>query len=72
MNGLKKNQQRIGEAIDMLNLPIVSTQVTLRGNVGYLKLIGRPNYSRLAVGGRYCTEIVVNGLKKSAKNRERQ
>ena len=31
-----KNQQKIAEANGMLNLPIVTTQVTLRGNVGFL------------------------------------
>ena len=35
VNGLK-NQQKIGEANGMPSLPIVPTQVTLRGNVGSL------------------------------------
>ena len=38
MNALK-NQQKIGEANVMLNLPIVPTQVTLRRNVGSLYAI---------------------------------
>ena len=33
---VSKTQQKIGEAIGMLNLNIVSTQVTLRGNMGSL------------------------------------
>ena len=33
------------------------------------RLLGRPNYSHLALGeAGYCTEMVVNGPKKSAKN----
>ena len=35
MNGLN-NQQQIGEANGMPSLPIVPTQVALRGNVGSL------------------------------------
>ena len=35
MNSLK-NQQEIGKANGMNNLPIVPTKVTLRGNVGSL------------------------------------
>ena len=33
---VSKNPQKIGKANDMFNLPIVHTQVTLRGNVGSL------------------------------------
>ena len=33
---VSKNQQKIGEANGMINLPIVPTQVTLKGNVGSL------------------------------------
>ena len=35
MNGLKKSE-KIGEANGMFSLPIVPTQVALRGNVGSL------------------------------------
>ena len=33
---VSKNQQKIGEANGMPSLPIVPTQVTLKGNVGSL------------------------------------
>ena len=33
---VSKNQQKIGEAYGMPSLPIVPTQVTLKGNVGSL------------------------------------
>ena len=33
---VSKNQQKIGEANGMINLPTVPKQVTLRGNVGSL------------------------------------
>ena len=33
---ISKNQQKIGEANAMPSLPIVPTQVTLKGNVGSL------------------------------------
>ena len=33
---VSKNQQKIGEANGMNSLPIVPTQVTLKGNVGSL------------------------------------
>ena len=35
MNGLKKSAKK-EESNGMLSLPIVPTQVTLKGNVGYL------------------------------------
>ena len=35
-------------------------------------LLGGPNYSHLVLGAGYCTERVVNGLKKSAKNNGNQ
>ena len=47
-----QNQQKIGEANGMPSLTIVPTQVTLKGNVGSLELLGRPNYSHLALGCR--------------------
>ena len=57
----------------MLNLPIVPTQVTLRGNVISLDHPRVQNYSHdLALGAGYCTERVANGLKNSAKNRRSQ
>ena len=51
MNGLKI-QQKIGEANGLPSLPIVPTQVALRGNLGSLDVLGCPNYSHLALGGR--------------------
>ena len=36
----------------MLNMPIVSTQVTLRGNVGALDTLIEAQLSYLALGGR--------------------
>ena len=33
---VSKNQQKIGEANGMNSLPIVPSQVTLKGNVGFL------------------------------------
>ena len=72
VNGLKK-QQKIGEANGMPSLPIVPTHVALRGNVDSLDA---PRASLLFTfgprGAGYCTERVVNGLKKSAKNRGSQ
>ena len=44
---VSKNQQKKGEANGMLNLPIVCTQVTLRGNMGTSET----------------SQTVVNGLK---------
>ena len=41
---VSKNQQKIGEANGMPSLPIVNTQVTLRGNVDSL---GAPRASQL-------------------------
>ena len=67
---VSKNQLKIGEAIGMPSLPIVPTQVTLKGNVGSLDA---PRTAQLFTfgprGAGYFTERVVNGLKKSAKNR---
>ena len=75
MNALK-NQQKIGEANGMLNLPIVPTQVTLslRRNVGSLYApIAAQLFTFVPRGqGKYCTERVINGLKKSAENRGNQ
>ena len=57
----------------MPSLPIVPTQVALRGNVGSLDA---PRASQLFTfgprGAGYCTERVVNGLKKSVINRRSQ
>ena len=44
---VSKNQQKLKETNGMPSLPIVPTQVTLKGNV-----LGRPNYSHLALGCR--------------------
>ena len=54
---VSKNQQKIGEANGVPNLPIVPTQITKTGNVGSLDLfkaahLAHPNYSNLALGGR--------------------
>ena len=35
-------------------------------------LLGRPNYSHLALGAGYFTERILNGLKEWAKNKESQ
>ena len=55
----------------MPSLPIVPTQVALRGNVGALDA---SRASQLFTfdprGAGYCTERVMNGLKKSAKKGE--
>ena len=48
MNGLKESAKKKGEAIGMLNLPIVPTQVTLRGNLGSLDT---PTASQLFIFG---------------------
>ena len=56
----------------MPSLPTWPTQVTLRENVGSLDAPRLPIYSHLALWAGYFTERVVNGLKKSAKNRESQ
>ena len=57
----------------MNSLQIVPTQVALKGNVGSLDA---PRVSQLFTfgprGAAYCAERVVNGLKKSAKNRGSQ
>ena len=70
MNGLKKSA-KILEANGMRSLPIVPTQVALRGNVGALDA---SRASQLFTfdprGAGYCTKRLVNGLKNSAKNRE--
>ena len=69
---VSKNQQTIGEANGMPSLSIVPTQVTLRGYVGSLDVDSVPTIHIWPYGARYCTERVVNGLKKSAKNRGSQ
>ena len=67
MNGLKKSVKN-RKANDMSNLPIVPTQVTLRGSVGSLD---PPRASQLFTfgprGAGYCTERVENGLKNQQK-----
>ena len=51
----------------MLNLPIVTTQVTLSGNVGSLDApIAAQQFTFGPRGQGKCTERVVNGLKKLA------
>ena len=45
---VSKNQQKIKEAIGMPSLPIVPTQVTLKGNVGSL---ARPGTAQLFTFG---------------------
>ena len=47
-----KNQQKIGEANGMPSLPIVPTQVALRGNVGYLDAPWAAHLSTLNFGPR--------------------
>ena len=42
----------MGEANGMPSLPIVPTQLTLNENCVVWVLLGRPNYSHLALGGR--------------------
>ena len=65
---VSKNQQKIGEANGMPILPTGPTQVTKTGNVGSVDVLGGPSiHIRPQVAG-YCTERVVNCLKKSAKN----
>ena len=58
----------------MPSLPIVPTQVTLIGNVGSLD--APREFQLFTFGPRvpaaYCAERIVNGLKKSANNRESQ
>ena len=63
---VSKNQPKIGEANGIPSLPIVPTQVALRGNVGSLDA---PRASQLFTSGPrgQGIERVVNGLKKSAK-----
>ena len=54
----------------MPSLPIVPTQVTLKGNVGSLDAPKTAQLFTFGPGGPgYFTERVLNGLKKSAKNR---
>ena len=57
MNGLKKSA-KIGEANDIPDLPIVSTQVTLRGNVGSLDA---PIAAQLFTFGRRGRDIALRG-----------
>ena len=50
---VSKNAQKIRKANDMSNLPIVPTQVTLRGNVDSLDAASASQlYSHLALGGQ--------------------
>ena len=56
---VSKNQQKIGEANGMLNLPIVSTQVMLRGNMGSLD---SPGASQLLTFGTEGQGIALRGL----------
>ena len=55
---VSKNQQKIGEAIGMFNLPIVPTQVTLRGNLGSLDT---PTASQLFIFGPRLQGIALRG-----------
>ena len=49
---VSKNQQKIGEANGMSSLPIVPTQVALGEMWVLWTLLGRPNYSHLALVGK--------------------
>ena len=66
---VSKHAQKIGKANGMPSLPNGPTQVTKTGNVGYVDVFMSVHLSTFALGGIVCTERVVNGLKKSAKNR---
>ena len=57
VNGLK-NQEKIGEARGMPSMPIVPTQVTLRGNVGSLDA---PKASQLFTFGPRVQAIALRG-----------
>ena len=64
---VSKNQQKIGEANGMPILPTGPTQVTKTGNVGSVDVLGGPSIHIIPQVAGYCTERVVNCLKKSAK-----
>ena len=70
---VSKNQQKIKEANGMPSLPTWPTQVTLRENVGSLDAPRTAHLFTFGPRGQgISTERVVNGLKKSAKNRGSQ
>ena len=56
---VSKNPQKIGEANDMPNLPIVPTRVTLRENVCFLD---SPRTSQLYTFGSRGQGIALRGL----------
>ena len=55
---VSKNQQKIGEANGMSSLPIVPTQVALRGNVGSLDA---PRASQLFTFGPRAQGVALRG-----------
>ena len=61
---VSKNQQKIGEANGMPSLPIVNTQVALRGNVGSLDA---PRASQLFTFGPRGQGIALRGYQKKGK-----
>ena len=56
----------------MPSLHTMNTNVTKTGNVGSVDVFMAAHLSTFGPRGRVCTERVVNGLKKSAKNRGSQ
>ena len=65
---VSKNQQKIGEANGMPSLPIVPTQVTLKGNVGSLDA---PRTAQLFTFGPKGQGISLRGSSMVLKNRQK-
>ena len=65
---VSKNQQKIGEANGMPSLPIVPTQVTLKGNVGSLDA---PRTAQLFTFGPRGQGISLRGSSMVLKNRQK-
>ena len=62
---VSKNQQKIGEANGVPNLPVVPTQIMIRGNVGSLDA---PSASQLCIFGPRQQGIALRGSWMVSKN----